>query len=146
MGVKSALESAGSKRRVLFLENVIFVCLNVDFNNLKYSFQWSKIVFPMRQINLSCPWMVTHQLTYFFRTLMHFHLNFTNTFEICRSYLRMFPLCPLGGHFLGFFQKKRKVLRILWFGEKVDQKNFQTILPSGGSRVRRPGSEDPHRR
>ena len=60
------------------------------------------------------------------------------------------------------FQKKRfkkKVLRIAWFGEKVDQ----TILspprhvrqkisasvdggPSGGSRVRRPGSEDPHRR
>ena len=48
----------------------------------------------MQKINLSCPWMVNHQLTYFFRTLMHFHLNFTNTFEICRSYLRMFPLCP----------------------------------------------------
>ena len=60
---------------------------------------------------------------------------------------------------------KREVLRIFWFGEKVDQKNFQTILPplppprhvrrkisagvdgglSGGSSVRRPGSEDPHR-
>ena len=38
--------------------------------------------------------MVTPRLTYFFRTLMHFHLNFTNTFEICRSYLKCSHCAP----------------------------------------------------
>ena len=61
-----------------------------------------------------------------------------------------------------FLQKNWKVLKIAWNGEKIDQKIFQFLLTpppsqthaskmsagvdgglSGGSRMRRPGSEDP---
>ena len=67
---------------------------------------------------------------------------------------------PGGVNLLGFFLKKRKVLRIAWNGEKIDQKFVwppqrhlrQQISASGdgglcrGTSVGRPGSEDPHRR
>ena len=57
--------------------------------------------------------------------------NFPATYN--ESYKRWFLPIYIRSNDFGsereFLEKKRKVLRILWFGEKVDQKNFLKILP-----------------
>ena len=113
------------------------------------------------------------------RWLKHFYQDFTPNTQrggLCNSYgefwtkcplltalfsLSPFLLLPIGGNFLGFLKKKRKVLRIIWNGEKNGQKKNSPPPPSdtcaetfllvsmglsGGSSVRRPLSKDPHRR
>ena len=52
--------------------------------------------------------------------------------DLARRLIRktFWKFVPLPTEFLGLKKtKKQKVLRILWFGEKVDQQNFLKILP-----------------